>query len=161
MIGNLQRSPYSEISEHFCPRDVQRKQFDVQLRLASLVKLPLFLHCRAAQSDFIDALKRAQIESFRDQPMQGVVHTFDGSWMHAEQLIQMGLYLGINGCSLKTEDELSVSMFCFVCLNPSCRLMKIATVRMPVCTYICMYLHVYINLCTYFIQPVSSISIVR
>ncbi|TPP60187.1 Deoxyribonuclease TATDN1 [Fasciola gigantica] len=95
--------------EHFCPRDVQRKQFDVQLQLASRVNLPLFLHCRAAYSDFIDALKRAQKEFFLDQPMCGVVHTFDGSWSHAKDLLQMGLFLGVNGCSLKTENQLSTA----------------------------------------------------
>ncbi|VDP96258.1 unnamed protein product [Echinostoma caproni] len=94
--------------EFYCPRDIQRKHFKFQLQLASRVRLPLFLHCRAAHEDLLSALKQVQAEAFHDQPIRGVVHTFDGTWSQAEQFLEMGLYLGVNGCSLKTEDQLAV-----------------------------------------------------
>ncbi|CAH8534942.1 unnamed protein product [Heterobilharzia americana] len=94
--------------EEFCPRDVQKKYFDIQLKLASDVKLPMFLHCRAAHEDLLSMMNDAKERYFTDTPLKGVVHSFDGTHITAKCFIDMGLYIGINGCSLKNQANLEV-----------------------------------------------------
>ncbi|XP_012252882.1 deoxyribonuclease TATDN1 [Athalia rosae] len=86
---------------HYCPKDTQKKYFEMQLSMCSTLKLPMFLHCRNASEDFVQILRK-----HKDKLTSGVVHSFDGNPEDANSILQMGLYIGINGCSLKTEDNL-------------------------------------------------------
>jgi TatD DNase family protein len=52
----------------------------------------MFLHCRNAHQDFIDIIRRNW-----GNMNGGVVHSFDGSVDEAKSLVDMGLYIGING----------------------------------------------------------------
>ena len=90
--------------EEFCPREVQQRRFDQQLQLAEESRLPCFFHNRNTGGDFAEVLRRN-----RDRFTGGVVHSFDGSWEEASELLDLGLYIGVNGCSLKTEDNLEVA----------------------------------------------------
>ncbi|CAH8443661.1 unnamed protein product [Dicrocoelium dendriticum] len=94
--------------ENFCPITVQREHFVSQLRLAGELNLPLFLHCRAAHDDFIQLIEETNSVHFPNTPLHGVVHTFDGSFEDARRLLALNFYLGLNGCSLKTEENLKV-----------------------------------------------------
>lgn len=89
---------------HFCPADVQRTYFERQLDLVVKYKLPLFLHCRNSFDDFYEIIQR----NLSKISNGGVVHSFDGTIEEARKLIELGFYIGINGCSLKTADQLKV-----------------------------------------------------
>lgn len=87
----------------FCPKATQIKYFEHQLTLCQTVRLPLFLHCRNAASDLVNILSKN-----RDLLHGGVVHSFDGTEQDLKSLLELGYYIGINGCSLKTAENLQV-----------------------------------------------------
>ena len=68
--------------------------------------LPLFLHSRAAASDFARLLK-PHLPKLK-QPKAGLVHSFTGTVEEMRELVELGLDIGVNGCSLKTEENLAV-----------------------------------------------------
>lgn len=82
----------------FCSKETQKKYFELQLTLTEQYNLPLFLHCRNAASDLTEIL-----EKYRTS---GVVHSFDGTIEEAAKFIDLGYSIGLNGCSLKTNDNL-------------------------------------------------------
>ncbi|KAE9028348.1 putative deoxyribonuclease [Phytophthora rubi] len=85
----------------FCDRETQLKYFEKQFQLAEHTKLPLFLHNRNTDGDFY-----AMIAKNRSRFSNGVVHSFTGSKEEMLKLVELGLYIGVNGCSLKTADNL-------------------------------------------------------
>jgi len=91
----------------FCSRERQIQGFLKQLSLAAhpLVDLPLFLHSRDTDGEFLRIMQENQhLYAKRG----GVVHSFDGSLEEMRALSELGLYIGINGCSLRTEQCLEV-----------------------------------------------------
>ncbi|KAH9615866.1 hypothetical protein KSS87_006092 [Heliosperma pusillum] len=88
----------------FCPADIQKKYFEKQFELAHAMKLPMFLHMREAATDFCEILDRNK-SSF----VAGVAHSFTGSAEDRDKLLSFSnLYIGVNGCSLKTAENLEV-----------------------------------------------------
>ena len=109
---------------HFCPRDVQIACFEAQFDLAERSGLPMFLHDRNTGTDFVgtnvaffplfwlttDIFPTLDmVRRHRGRFSGGVVHSFTGTWAEAEELLGLGLSLGVNGCSLKTEENLQVA----------------------------------------------------
>jgi len=88
------------------PKDQQRESFSRQLDLAVKLQLPLFLHSRAAHEDFVRLLE----PRLRHLPNQhrGLVHSFTGTVAEMHSLLSLGLDIGINGCSLKTGENIAV-----------------------------------------------------
>ncbi|KAI8388485.1 uncharacterized protein BYT42DRAFT_592390 [Radiomyces spectabilis] len=87
----------------FCAKETQLHYFQKQFDLAEITGLPMFLHNRNTGGDFYDMIK-----TNRHKFKHGVVHSFTGSIDEMRALIDLGLYIGVNGCSLKTEENLQV-----------------------------------------------------
>jgi len=87
----------------FCPKDIQHKYLIRQLQvLAKSTELPLFLHNRNVGSDLHDIL----VENKDCWEKGGVIHSFDDNLELASKFIDLGFYIGLNGCSLRTEENL-------------------------------------------------------
>ncbi|KAL4927195.1 3'-5'-exodeoxyribonuclease [Aspergillus undulatus] len=85
-------------------KEPQLKYFEAQLEVAVELQLPLFLHSRAAADDF-ERLLAPKLEKL---PKRGLVHSFTGTLEEMQRLLALGLDIGVNGCSLKTEENLEV-----------------------------------------------------
>ena len=70
-------------------RAAQIKLFERQLELAAELDLPVIMHVRDATEDHLAIM--------REHKPKGVVHCFSGSAETAEQLLDMGLYIGFTG----------------------------------------------------------------
>ncbi|WP_314588330.1 TatD family hydrolase [Paenibacillus terrigena] len=79
-----------DYNRDFSPRDVQRKWFAEQIRLALELNMPLFLHERDAFSDFTAMLKEHAVQ-------KAVVHCFTGNLTELKAYLDMGFYIGITG----------------------------------------------------------------
>ncbi|GFO07299.1 3'-5' ssDNA/RNA exonuclease tatd [Plakobranchus ocellatus] len=98
---------------NFSPKEAQLKYFEKQLEFVSETNLPVFFHCRAAHPDFCAIIRR-----HRESIPGGVVHSFTGTKDEAAAILDLDFYIGINGCSLKTQDNIDA-----MCSIPSDRLM--------------------------------------
>ncbi|ODA82160.1 hypothetical protein RJ55_00666 [Drechmeria coniospora] len=95
---------------HYCNKLVQRHSFEAQLAVAAAMtpQLPLFLHSRAAHTDFVALLKAAFGDGLERLEKGGVVHSFTGTAEEMRELMDLGLHIGINGCSFKTAENCKV-----------------------------------------------------
>lgn len=89
---------------HYCDKETQLFYFAKQLDLAIELQMPLFLHSRAAASDF-EALLKERLERL---PKRGLVHSFTGTLEEMRHIVDLGFDVGINGCSMKTEENIAV-----------------------------------------------------
>jgi TatD DNase family protein len=71
-------------------RDLQLRVMKEQIALAKELHLPVILHCRDAVGDMLDALREFA-------PLEGVIHCFPGSAETAQEVLNMGLYIGFTG----------------------------------------------------------------
>ena len=80
------------------------KYFEAQLQLAVELQLPLFLHSRNCSDDF-EAMLKPRLDEL---PKRGLVHSFTGTEAEMRSLVDMGFDIGVNGCSMKTEENVAV-----------------------------------------------------
>ena len=94
------------------------KWFERQLELSKTTEKPLFLHLREysgeineetadlkATEDFLNIVSRNK----ESVVSGGVVHSFTGSLDELNRILnETSFYIGINGCSLKTKENLEV-----------------------------------------------------
>jgi TatD DNase family protein len=61
----------------------------------------MYLHNRNTGEDFYEMVKKN-----RDRFSTGIVHSFTGGIDEIKQIVDLDLYIGINGCSFKTQENL-------------------------------------------------------
>jgi len=94
----------------FCDIETQKKGLLAQLELAKETRLPLFVHNRETGSDLYDILcDNSHCFS------RAVIHSFDDTIELANKFLSLNnthpdkdIYIGLNGCSLKTDENLKV-----------------------------------------------------
>ncbi|XP_063135757.1 deoxyribonuclease TATDN1-like [Rattus norvegicus] len=87
----------------FCPKDTQLKYLKNNLNCQNKQNYQCFFIVEIHILSFLDIVRR-----YRDRYVGGVVYSFDGTKEAAAALIDLDLYIGFNGCSLKTEANLEV-----------------------------------------------------
>ena len=70
-------------------KEQQKDLFESQVKLAVKHDLPIIVHDREAHGDTMEILKKHN--------PKGVVHCFSGSLEMAQEVIKMGMYIGIGG----------------------------------------------------------------
>lgn len=70
----------------------QHKAFDIQMQWAIDHNTPIVIHTRNAMGETIEAVK-----PFAKKGLRGAFHCFSGSKESAQQIIEMGFYLGLGG----------------------------------------------------------------
>lgn len=70
-------------------RTMQIRIFEEQIELANKLNLPIIVHDRDAHADTLDLLAKHK--------PKGIVHCFSGSVEMAQEIIRIGMYIGIGG----------------------------------------------------------------
>jgi TatD DNase family protein len=73
------------------PRPVQRDAFARQLEIAAELGLPVSVHCREADADTVEILRR------HAGTPGGVIHCFTGDWKLATACLDLGFHLSFSG----------------------------------------------------------------
>lgn len=87
-IGEIGLDYYRDIS----PRDIQRKWFVEQIRLAKSLKMPVIIHDRDANEDVLKILKEEH--AFETGVL---MHCFSGSAELARQYVKLGAFISVAG----------------------------------------------------------------
>ena len=77
---------YYWVSDNKCK---QIEIFEKQIKLAKELDLPIIVHDRDAHGDTLEILKKHK--------PKGVVHCYSGSAEMAEEIIKLGMYIGVGG----------------------------------------------------------------
>jgi len=70
----------------------QVQAFNLQIKWAKALKLPIVIHCRDAFNEVYQVLQDEQ-----DSDLRGIFHCFTGTLEQAQKVTALGFYLGIGG----------------------------------------------------------------
>ena len=86
--------------------EAQLQAFEEQVRWSVELQLPLMIHCRKAQNEMVNILKR-----YKDDLPGGVFHCFTGNAIEAQELLQFERFvLGIGGVLTFKKSKLPVTL---------------------------------------------------
>ena len=88
---------------HFSNKETQLSVFPQHFALAEATGLPMYLHSRNTNGEFAEIVRNN-----RSRFSTGVVHSFTGDAQELQELLSLDLFIGINGCSLKTEENIQI-----------------------------------------------------
>lgn len=71
-------------------KEIQKRVFREQMKLAEKLDLPVVIHDRDAHKDTLDIMKEFP-------KVRGIVHCFSGSVEFAKECVKLGYYIGITG----------------------------------------------------------------
>ncbi len=84
-IGEIGLDYYWDVSQ----KEKQLETFEAQLLLANRINKPVIVHDRDAHADTLNLLKKHR--------PKGVVHCFSGSPEMANEVLKIGMYIGVGG----------------------------------------------------------------
>jgi len=87
----------------YADKESQLKAFPPHFDIANKYKLPMYLHERNTGGDFCKMVK-----ANRSKFTTGVVHSFTGPIDLMKEIVSMDLYIGVTGCSLRTEKTMDM-----------------------------------------------------
>ncbi len=92
------------------PKEVQKKLLIIQLALAKEHNLPVIFHLRGAKDNPADVFDDffAIVANF--EGIRGVVHSFTGTKAQLDKILNLGLYIGLNGIMTFTKDQKQLEM---------------------------------------------------
>jgi len=73
------------------PFKLQCEWFHRHIQLSFETGLPLVIHCRESQEDLIRELRAV------GRPLRGILHSFTGTWDHAQAFLDLGLFISFAG----------------------------------------------------------------
>ncbi len=87
----------------YSPIEGQIEMFRRHMQLARDRDLPFVVHCREAESDVVDELKREASNG----PLNGIMHSFAGDAKTAEACVELGMHISLAGMlTFKKNDQL-------------------------------------------------------
>ncbi len=90
------------------PREVQIEALRAQMEVALSHDLPIIFHVREAFDDFWKVFEEFEQKYGK---VRGVLHSFTDSMENMQKAVSKGLYIGVNGISTFTKDEVQKAMF--------------------------------------------------
>ncbi len=77
----------------YCPFETQHEWFAKHIELSFETAKPLVIHMRDCETDILDMLRSHR----REGKINGIMHSFGGSWETAQQCLDWGMYVSFSG----------------------------------------------------------------